>query len=257
MKHAKYWIIGYLIQAFCTLPQSFATRATIFEDWLVKASFPLSYRNSSSLSCQKQLYSSYNTGKPTSYSRYYSSTNENDKPCIIIHDKFNEEMDQLRQICFPELRSDMSTARDIFDERSKHITVMIKGEIAAYGRLTPGPNSVFETISHGKARIPTGQDVIDFGKALVNPKYRGKNLFKVIILSGFQFAKYNSYHSIVGSYRIDSKMGPILQELGFEDSGPPVCILNDIIIQPIVYKINKDNYDWSYLIKNMLDSAKI
>ena len=55
--------------------------------------------------------------------------------------------------------------------KKKAIAVRIDNRIAAYGRLTPGPDSVFEKWTRGKASIPTGRHVMDLGRCLASPDF--------------------------------------------------------------------------------------
>ncbi|MBL0941232.1 MAG: hypothetical protein IBJ00_00650 [Alphaproteobacteria bacterium] len=178
---------------------------------------------------------------------------------VFVEDHFTEEMDQLRVQCFPTYKN-KSTSRDQFDERSKHIVVFVNNIIAAYGRLTPGPNAVFESWTQGRAQIPTGEDIIDLGRCCVSPLYRGTLLYETIILRGFQYAEDNKFKYVAGGYEVERYLGVRLLKLGFEHSGEAVYAggsadgIGKTLIQPIVFKIKPYQYDWKNLINLSLGS---
>jgi predicted GNAT family N-acyltransferase len=175
---------------------------------------------------------------------------------ITVQDHLTEEMDQLRLQCFPPT-SQQLTSRDAWDERSKHITVVIDGQIAAYLRLTPGPNAVLENWTQGRAQIPTGKEVIDAGRALVAPAYRGHQIYEAVVLKAFQWAEENDFKYVVGAYKHGRHLGSRILRLGFKNIGNPVYTDepdgNRFLIQPVVFKVKPHHYNWTNLIKHCLE----
>lgn len=161
---------------------------------------------------------------------------------ITYESQLTPEMDQLRLSCFAGSIK-LMTSRDVFDDRSLHVTARVGSEtIAAYGRMTPGPNAVFENWTYNKAQIPTGRNVLDLGRCLVNPDYRGLGLFDIICIAALLYAKDKDYKYVVGSYVPGTKVGGNLRELGFEASGE--VVLEDeptevnVPIQPMVIDLS-------------------
>lgn len=167
---------------------------------------------------------------------------------IFTQNDFTPEIDQLRQICFPSIVP-VVTAKDEFDERSQHIIVQIQGKVAAYGRLTPGPNAVFEKWMRGKATIPTGTNTIDLSRCLVSPDYRGLGLLDLVFLAGLNVANEQGYHYVVGSVIPHEKVGPKLYRLGFVNAGKPLYEDEpnepNILVQPLMCDITKSAHLWS------------
>jgi hypothetical protein len=80
------------------------------------------------------------------------------QPVLVVVSRtssFSDEMDRLRSVCFPG--SDPSrSSRDEFNSRSIYIVNEVRGKLAAYGRLTPGPRAVFE-LKHGLKELLKSQ----------------------------------------------------------------------------------------------------
>lgn len=175
---------------------------------------------------------------------------------IYIEHIFTQEMDDLRTQCFPPA-SPMPSSQDEFDSKSLHMTLRINGVIAAYVRLTPGPNAVFEKWTQGKAKIPTGKEVIDIGRVLVNPLYRGINLFEPICTSALIYANKAGFKYAVGAFRVGRKLITGGYKIGFESSGEPAYAIEPnnttVLIQPTVCDLNKSKSLWPEII---LSSSK-
>jgi len=150
---------------------------------------------------------------------------------------FSDEMDRLRSVCFPG--SDPSrSSRDEFDSRSIYVVNEVQGKLAAYGRLTPGPRSVFETWSQGVAQIPTGPNVADLGRCMVAPEHRGLDLITLVCLDGLLLAAEMGFDYVVGAVVPGRKLAAMLYEIGFRDSGPIVQSYEEngavFTLQPLV-----------------------
>jgi hypothetical protein len=155
---------------------------------------------------------------------------------ISLANELTEEMDRLRSVCFPS-RS-LASSRDVFDSKSYYPVIEVRGELAAFGRLTPGPQSVFETWTHGKAQIPTGPDVIDLGRCMVAPKFRQLDLITLLCVEGFLIGAEKNFRAVVGAVKPGRKLANRLYAIGFKDSGPAVRDFepngDSVIIQPVV-----------------------
>lgn len=132
----------------------------------------------------------------------------------------SDEVSKLRIECFPDMQGE--TALDQFDSCSQHFTFKINESIIAYGRLTPGPNAVLARWSQGKADIPLGKDVIDLGRCLVNPNYRGMNLYKLLCAKAIRYADLLGFNKVVGAFEPGRKFANSVYKMGFINSGDPV-----------------------------------
>jgi hypothetical protein len=156
----------------------------------------------------------------------------------ILHTReLDADMDQLRLICFPPVNGIDST-RDEFDARSWFPTVRIDTKVAAYGRLTLGPNAVFETWSRGTAKIPTGKEVADLGRCMVDPEFRGIDLITFVCLDSMLLAAKLGCRQVVGAVIPNRRLVDRLHAIGFRDSGEPVQQFapnrSPVTIQPLV-----------------------
>src|SRR5262249_39690366 len=104
------------------------------------------------------------------------------------------------------------------------IAVRVGGVLVAAGRLTPGPNAWFEFDSNGEADIPTGPDVMDFGRVVVAPAHRGRGheLFELVLIEGLLLSTARGFRWVVGAYRTDRGFRLFIHELGFQICGAPV-----------------------------------
>jgi hypothetical protein len=167
-------------------------------------------------------------------------------------------MDRLRMECFPGAY-DMSTSREEFDNRSWFPLIYFDNELAAYGRLTPGPSSVFEVWTKGKAEIPTGTDVVDLGRCMVSPKFRGLDLLRLVCLEAFLLASKLGYSQIVGAVIPGRRAVEVLHSLGFSNSGVVVEASEPnktVLIQPLVISVSKNVENWIDLKGQILSDIR-
>jgi hypothetical protein len=132
---------------------------------------------------------------------------------------FTEPMDVLRQSCYPSAYPS-GTSKDPFDDCAIHVTVHIGKALAAYVRLVPGPDGYWTR--RGQADIPTGHDVLDLTRGAVAPVFRGQSLFELVLLEGLLYASDHDFTHAVGGSKVGRGFLPMLLELGFQKSGPPV-----------------------------------
>jgi predicted GNAT family N-acyltransferase len=149
--------------------------------------------------------------------------------------------------CFPASYP-TGSAKDDFDDRSTHVIVRVDEHLAAYGRLTPGPGAYFENVTRKLAIIPTGPNVVDFGRVMVAPARRGHDLFELILIEGMILAADMGFPAVVGSLRPDRRFRPFIHDLGFADSGPalPFYFPNGVVDthQPVVAHTNGKRDSW-------------
>lgn len=98
-----------------------------------------------------------------------------------------------------------TTSKDEFDDHSYHMSLCIDDSIAAYSRLTPGPNAVFNTWTHGKSELPNDTLSIDLGRVFVNTDYKGLGLFNYILLQSCLISYYIGFEKINGTYIPEEK----------------------------------------------------
>jgi hypothetical protein len=164
---------------------------------------------------------------------------------LTHRETFDEHLDALRKQCFPGPYRESS--RDEFDQRSTHAIINIDGELSAAGRLTPGPNAVFESWTNGHAEIPTGPRVIDLGRCMVSANFRGLDLFRLICLQGFEIAVQRRFTYVVGAVIPGRRAADVLLALGFQPSGAPVKAVEPIktvLLQPLVKELTGTE-DWT------------
>ena len=144
---------------------------------------------------------------------------------------FSADIDQLRMECFPGCYPD-GTAKDEFDDRSLHLTARIDKKLAAYMRLTPGPNAYFESVHRQRGNVPTGANVVDFNRAMVAPADRGNALFELLVIEGLMFACDKGFRKVVGASSPSRGFRSLLHRLGFVDteSAMPAHLPNGEII---------------------------
>jgi hypothetical protein len=140
----------------------------------------------------------------------------------LLHARtFDSEMNLLRCRCFAGTYPS-GNAKDDFDDRSVHVITRVEGNLAAYGRLTPGPDSWYAAISKGRAPKPSGPNVIEFTRVMVAPAHRGHDQFELILVEGLLWACDHNFDVVVGSSRPERRFRPFIRELGFADVGAPV-----------------------------------
>lgn len=133
---------------------------------------------------------------------------------------------------------------------------MVESDLAAYARLTPGPMAVFETWTRGKASIPTGPNIIDLGRCLVAPQFRGLDLMMLVCLEALLISSRIGYDVVVGSVIPGRRTAEMLKFIGFENSGSPVQSFKEkptgpYLIQPLVAHCNQTDH-WATVRQELL-----
>jgi predicted GNAT family N-acyltransferase len=176
-----------------------------------------------------------------------------------IQDRFSSNLGDLRELCFPGDNA-KGSYEDEFDKKSAYLVIMRENELVAYGRLTPGPNSVFYTWSKGKIEMPNSKSSIDLGRCMVNPQYRGMDLLRVICILSLLYAKQKGYRYVNGTSRPGRGLMNMLEEIGYVKSG---CIVNSyepngavIQLQPFTCDFENSQVDLRLLLNKACDSLK-
>lgn len=162
--------------------------------------------------------------------------------------------DRLRLECFPPA-GPVETSRDEFDGRSVHVTIWVDKAIAAYGRLTAGPQSVLEGWTRGAAQVPTGAHVVDYSRGCVAPAYRRRGVFQLLCVDILLAASASGFQQMVASVIPGKVHAHTMYELGFEDCGPPVIAYDSVgqsaVIQPLIISC-PDSDRWKQLRSTLL-----
>lgn len=138
---------------------------------------------------------------------------------LTIEKVFIREMSSLNKECYPQVVNSDGSEKDEFDDISYFIVIREIEKIIAYGRLTPGPNSVFHKWSKGLCEIPNSASSIDLGRCMVHPDYRGYDFLKVICIAGFLYAKEIGYTYINGAARPGRGLINMLEQIGYKQCG--------------------------------------
>jgi hypothetical protein len=124
----------------------------------------------------------------------------------------------------------------------------MEGILAAYARLTAGPNAVFETWTGGKAKIPTGRDAIDLGRCAVGSDFRGLGLLRLLCVEGLLAAEQRGFRYVVGAVIPGEPFEVMLQQLGLRPSGGPVKELEPsgetFVVQPLACEVRLFASGW-------------
>src|SRR5262249_29910406 len=135
----------------------------------------------------------------------------------------------------------------------------IADQLAASGRLTPGPSSVFETWTQGRANIPTGASIVDLGRCMVSPDFRGIGLFRLLLLEAFLLAEKLGYSEIVGAVIAGRRTAEVLYGLGFRNCGVAVESVEPnktLLIQPLVVSVSGNVENWLDLKRQALSDIE-
>lgn len=153
---------------------------------------------------------------------------------ISIEDKHCSEMGELLSMCYGKGKFLPDTVVDDFDTRSQFIVVRLQEKLVAYGRLTPGPDSVFYSWTRATAELPNSSVSIDLGRCMVNPEYRGYDLLRVICLLGFLIAKEDGFHFINGASVPGRGLILLLEEIGYSQIGSQVTLFDPLGMQVVL-----------------------
>jgi predicted GNAT family N-acyltransferase len=138
----------------------------------------------------------------------------------------------------------IATMADEFDERSDHVSVWLAKTPVATARLTPGPRSVFEQWSQGKANIPTGEHVVDISRVAVRPDMRQLGLSSFVVLEALNQAAQRDFQFVVGATVLEGALLNFMTRIGFEAAGDIVELLESqgqrVRVQPMVLTPSPD-----------------
>lgn len=132
----------------------------------------------------------------------------------------------------------IAVVADEFDNRSQHVGIWLGSAVIATGRMTPGPQSVFETWSRGEADIPTGPNVVDISRITVRPDMRRLGLSAFVLLECLRRSMDGRFEFVVGATVPHGPIFNLLRRAGFADAGKVVELCESqgqrVEVQPMV-----------------------
>lgn len=168
---------------------------------------------------------------------------------------FTQEMEILRRECFPGSYPSGSS-QEPFDYTSTHVCIRIDEELAAYIRLTGGPDAVYKTWSNGTAPVPSGKNCADLTRCFVNRKFRKLGLMTLVCLEGLVAASEHGFEFAIGSVLPGMPFQKQLEQLGMLPTGPLFDELEpsgDVFrVQPIVCEIARWRDSWPSIREDQL-----
>jgi hypothetical protein len=141
-------------------------------------------------------------------------------PVITVETRnhFSPLMELLRRD-YSELSWPGKTSEDEFDARSVHITVSVDGELAGMVRLTRRPLSVLSTWTIGAPNFPEGSDTLEATRGVVARKWRGMDLYKLMMAEVTFYADRVGASRIIAAIEPDFPLRPFLRSIGYQDWG--------------------------------------
>lgn len=173
-----------------------------------------------------------------------------------------DEMERLRfHGFFANSPPELTTSRDEFDEHSKFVVLRVNGALAAFGRLTPSEKGLFLSWSRGEAPTPIGAHVMDFGRCVVAPAYRGLDFYDVLVIKGLQYLSLQGFRFAVSAVKVGRYVLESVRGMGWQDAGDPVLGYPNeggVWKMQFIYfpfRIASD-WDWEALLKGYLLNPK-
>jgi predicted GNAT family N-acyltransferase len=118
------------------------------------------------------------------------------------------------------------TSEDEFDHCSIHITASVNGDLAGMVRLTKRPPSVLSAWAVGPHHLPGGGEVIEATRGVVARKWRGMDLYKVMMAEATRFCCAAGAFRAVGVIEPDFPLRDFLATIGFQNCGAPTRFHN-------------------------------
>jgi hypothetical protein len=140
---------------------------------------------------------------------------------VEVRDYFSVAMELLRRHDFSELAWPGGTSEDELDQRSSHLTVSVDGELAGMVRLTKRPLSVLFAWAIGPHHIPDGNDIIEATRAVVALKWRGMDLYKLMMAEATRYCDRVGASRVVAQIEPDFPLRGYLATIGYRDRGEP------------------------------------
>jgi enoyl-CoA hydratase len=185
------------------------------------------------------VYLHFEPGNYRKSNKYPAPSEDNDKfgsggqsdvhhsPTILVEvqNSFTPQMELLRRE-FSDMEWPNNTTEDEFDSRSIHVTISVDGELAGMVRLTKRPLSVLSAWAIGSHHVPNGKDVIEATRAVVARKWRGMDLYKVLMAEATLYCVQSGALVVVGGIEPAFPLRAFLTTIGFRDVGEPTRFHN-------------------------------
>ena len=133
-------------------------------------------------------------------------------------ENFTPAMEKLRRSGFHDSACQL-TSGDDFDNSSVHILATIDDALVGMIRLTMGLPSVLHNWAIGECLLPSGQGIANVTRGIVDEKWRGKSLYKLLMTETMIKAKQLGAHTAIAAVELDFPNRKFLSSLGFNDFG--------------------------------------
>jgi enoyl-CoA hydratase/carnithine racemase/GNAT superfamily N-acetyltransferase len=144
---------------------------------------------------------------------------------VEVRDSFTPEMERLRRE-YADHPWAGGTSEDDFDRVSSHIVVTVCGELAGMVRVTPQPPSVLATWAIGHHHVPGGDGVVEANRGVVARKWRGMDLYKVLMAEVTRYCHARGVTFVVGAIEPAFPLRGYLEQIGFRALGEPTQFHN-------------------------------
>jgi hypothetical protein len=160
---------------------------------------------------------------------------------------------------FSELEWPSGTSEDEFDRSSSHLTLSVAGELAGMVRLTRRPLSVLSAWAIGSHHIPDGDDIIEATRAVVARKWRGMDLYKLMMAQVTHYCYWAGAGRVVGAIEPDFALRGFLASIGFTNRGEPTRFQNppkgkvwgQVIVQELALAREAASATLSFCVKKL------
>ena len=174
---------------------------------------------------------------------------------ILTYSRFKNEIARLRQMDYhPEKINE--SAKDEFDEVSKHLNVYEGQNLIATVRMTEHPFSPLKKWLVDETLYPWKNltaNAVEVTRSVVKKEWRQKSIYKFLMVKMCILCHEYNFDYIIAAIEPEMKAKDFLMELGFEIIGKPTCYIHPpfgrVLCHNIVLNL-KNNYSRLLQIEN-------
>jgi hypothetical protein len=144
---------------------------------------------------------------------------------IEVRNNFSPAMELLRRE-YADSAWPSSTSEDEFDQHSVHITASVDGDLAGMVRLTRRPVSVLSAWAIGPHHLPEGNDIMEATRGVVARRWRGMDLYKVMMAEVTRYCRHRGASRVVGVIASEFPLRGFLATIGYGNCGQPTWFHN-------------------------------
>jgi len=181
---------------------------------------------------------------------------------VKVLNEYTKEIDELRREAYYQ-NVPCNTAKDKFDDVSKHICLFHNELLVGYSRYTGSTPSVLHSWASDNSILPAGNDIANLSRISVRNEYRGKMFSKLVILEVLLVSFSEKKTKILCVIEADEMKENYFNALGWQFFGEKISCFKPpdgfVSSRYLIYDLKKDSNvifeKRSYIFDKMLQQG--